>query len=47
MIVSLGLLILLGSSLLFLAEEKDWLVYMRLALYLVMYEMLVEIVHKL
>ena len=47
MIVSLSLFILLGSSLLFLAEEKEWIVYMQLALFIVIFRALTEIVHKL
>ncbi|MER2106643.1 MAG: hypothetical protein ABS949_06870 [Solibacillus sp.] len=47
MIGSIGLFIMLGSSLLMLAEEKEWIVYVKLALFLVIFRALTEIVHKL
>lgn len=39
--LGLFLLILLGSSLLVLADEREWIVYVKLALFLMVYGLIV------
>lgn len=44
--MEVGLLIAIGSTLLLLAEEAEWLVYVKLALWLIVFRGLAEFVHK-
>lgn len=43
MIISIGLFVLLGSTLLLLAEEKEWIIYMKLALFIIVFRLLAAI----